>query len=187
MKNYIKQNIDNSFDDQELPFATENIVGHAGTVFCKIGKVEDKIYFLKKGIVQVNLLNSKGDERIIDFFFPNNFFCSYSSFLNSNPSDVEVIALTDFEVEFITKDNLYKSYNNSILANKLGRIETEKLYLKKVKREKDFLTKTAEEHYLELIRVQSPLLTFLSIDKLAKYLGIHPESLSRIRRKKIKN
>ena len=187
MKNYIKQNIDNAFIDKDLPFATESSVGKSGAVFCEIGKVEDKIYFLKKGIVQVNLLNNNGDVRIVDFFFPNSFFCSYTSFLTSNPSDVEIIALTDFEVEWITKENLHRSYEGSVLANKLGRIETEKLYLKKVKREKDFLTKTAEEQYLELIKTDSPLLSHLSIDKLAKYLGIHPESLSRIRRKKIKN
>jgi len=65
----------------------------------------------------------------------------------------------------------------------LGRIETEKLYLKKVQREKALLTKTAEERYLSLLNTHPEIIQQISIRDISKYLGIQPESLSRIRKK----
>ena len=60
---------------------------------------------------------------------------------------------------------------------------TEQLYLRKVKREKDFLNKSVEERYADLLARQPLLIQHLAVDKIARYLGIHPNSLSRIRRK----
>lgn len=183
---YIKKNIDENFIEADLPFKTTFKKVPMGSILCDFGEIENCVYFLVRGIVQVNILNTKADFRILDIVFQENFFCSYSSFLKSTPSDVQIVATTDCELEVIKKDDLLLSYQNSLIANQWARYETEKLYLKRVKREKDFMTKTKEEIYLELIENNSELIHYLSIDSIAKYLGIHPESLSRIRKKKIK-
>lgn len=49
-------------------------------------------------------------------------------------------------------------------------------------REKDFLTKSAEQRYQALIAQRPDLIAQVPVHKIAKYLGIHPESLSRIRK-----
>lgn len=59
---------------------------------------------------------------------------------------------------------------------------TEQLYLRKVKREKQFLAASAEERYAALLRTQPGLVRQLPVDKMARYLGLRPSSLSRIRR-----
>jgi hypothetical protein len=69
------------------------------------------------------------------------------------------------------------------LANQLGRVVTEDLFIKKSNREKDFLTKSAEERYIELLSKRVDIIKMVSVNKIAKYLGIHPDSLSRIRKK----
>lgn len=183
---YIQRHIDENFRDSEMPFPTTIRNVPVGTILCDFGQLEDYVYFLINGIVQVNIINIKGDTRIVDFFFPDNFFCSYTSFLQSSASDVQIITTTACDLEVVEKADLLLAYNNSLITNKLGRFETEKLYLKKVKREKDLITKTKEEIYLELIENKSELIHNLPVDSIAKYLGIHPESLSRIRKKKIK-
>lgn len=94
-------------------------------------------------------------------------------------------ALTDCEVEYFDRDQIYSNYTKSLEVNKLGRILVEQAYLRKAKREMEFLSKTAEEQYLQLIEQHSQYIQQIPVNKWARYLGIHPESLSRIRRKMI--
>lgn len=75
------------------------------------------------------------------------------------------------------------AYDFSIEANKFSRILTEQGYVRKSNREKNFLTKTAEERYVEMFQSRSQYISQIPVNKIAKYLGIHPESLSRIRKK----
>ena len=124
-----------------------------------------------------------GDQKILDFFFPGEFFCAYTSLLTQQPADVQLTALLPCTLEVLRRADLLAAYQTSLLANQLGRVATEQLYLRKVKREKEFLTRSAEERYADLLHQQPTLIEFLPVDKIARYLGIHPNSLSRIRRK----
>jgi CRP-like cAMP-binding protein len=72
-------------------------------------------------------------------------------------------------------------YRNSPTANQLGRLMAESLYIRKTQRELDLLTKTAEERYKDLLEKGKTIMEEIPVNKIARYLGIHPESLSRIR------
>jgi len=167
--------------DTPIPFHFTNQVFKKGATITRYNQVEKKMYFINDGIVQFSILKD-AEEKIIEFFFPGEFFCSYTSFITQKPSDVQVIALTDCQLEVIHYDDLQASYGSSYLANKIGRVLTEQIYIKKTQREKDFLTKSAEERYKDLISNRPGLVQLIPINKVAKYLGIHPESLSRIRK-----
>ena len=145
------------------------------------GQVERKLYFINSGFVQLSILH-EGEERIIDFFFHDSFVCAYTSFLKQEPSDVRIMALSECQTEVILYSDLQAAYQTSLIANRLGRIMTEQIYIIKTKREKDFLTKSAQERYEELIATRPNILQFIPVNKIAKYLGVHPESLSRIRK-----
>ncbi|WP_182835461.1 Crp/Fnr family transcriptional regulator [Flagellimonas lutimaris] len=183
---YIQKHIDDSFCEEELPFKVSKRTLKKGEIICDYNQIENNVYFLQKGIIQANIENSNGDIRIVDFFFQEDFVCSYTSLLNSAPSDVQMIATTDCDVEIVSAMELAQAYEHSLLANQLGRKETEKLYLRKVRREKELLTLTGEERYLRLITLHPEITNQVSIGSIAKYLGIHPESLSRIRRNLVK-
>jgi len=64
-------------------------------------------------------------------------------------------------------------------------METEKLYLRKVKRKRALLTKSADERYADILAEQPEIIRQIPIHKISQYLGIRPECLSRIRRKSI--
>jgi hypothetical protein len=117
-----------------------------------------------------------GEEKIIDFFFENNFVCAYTSFLKQEPSDVRVTALIECQTEVILYSDLQKAYDRSLIANKIGRMMTEQIYVVKTRREKDFLTKSAEERSTDLIDSRPDILKLIPVHKIAKYLGLHPES-----------
>lgn len=180
LKEYVKHSIDSNFKG-ELPFVYNEKRVKKNYVFIDYEETEKKIYYLKTGIVFVEIeYNSNG--KILDFFFENSFFASYSSLLLRKPSDVRITAFSDCVVEVVDYEELTKSYETSLIANKLGRIETEKLYARKVKREKELLTKTAEQRYMSLLSEYPQIVQKIPIKDISMYLGIRPESLSRIRK-----
>ncbi|MEP2025573.1 MAG: Crp/Fnr family transcriptional regulator [Reichenbachiella sp.] len=178
---YIRQFVDPNFDDEQLPFSTKEYTFFKGQVITRCGEVEKKIYFLNSGISYL-IVPHNGERRVLDFFFPGDFFCSYTSLLKQVPSDVEILALTESQVLIIDGPELDDIYNTSLLANKLGRVATEHLFLKKVQREKELLTLTAEERYEKMLNKNPAIIAQIPLKIIAQYLGIQPESLSRIRR-----
>lgn len=167
---------------EDLPFSVTEKIFLEGSIITEYNKVENYIYFLKKGIVQISV-SYNDDERIFDFIEAGNFLGSYSSLLTQLPSDVKLTALTNIEVEVIERKALFDAYKHSLLANQLGRLATERVYVSNTKREKDFLTKTAEQRYQDLLQNRPNLIAILPVYKIAKYLAIQPESLSRIRKR----
>jgi CRP-like cAMP-binding protein len=175
---FIKTNL---HTDEVLPFETPVETFKKNSEISSKGKIERFAYFIHSGIVQA-AIDSQGEEKIIDFFFPNQFFSSYTSFLTQCPSDVIISAVTNCEVEVIDLHKLQAAYQTSLVCNQLGRYAIEKVYIKRIEREKSFLTKNAPEKYLELITYHPEIVELMPVKKVAKYLGIHPESLSRIRK-----
>ncbi len=151
-------------------------------IITHFGQIERKAYFLIEGITE-SAIEKDGELKIIDFVFPNNFICSYTSFLLQTPSEIQTKAITDCVIEYFFKEDLEEAYKSSIVANQFGRYVTEQFFISKLKREHDFLTKSAKEVYIDLIKERPEVLQKIPVNKIAKYLGIQPESLSRIRAK----
>lgn len=145
------------------------------------GETERFIYFLVTGAVRVGI-QQDGNERILDFWFDNSFFSSYSSLLTQTPSRVYIQTLTDTEVLRLDAQVFTRLYDTSLQANRMGRLIAEQLFLRKTRREIDFLTKSATERYRDLLEQHPDIVQTVPIRQIASYLGIHPESLSRIRR-----
>lgn len=168
-------------DKAEFSIPTKEHFFRKGAIITDYGQIERKLYFINGGLVQLTMLHD-GEERIVEFFSGDNFVCAYTSFLRQEVSDVRITSLTDCKMEIIQYSDLQEAYRTSLLANKLGRLFTEQIYIIKTKREKDFLTKSAQERYKELIAARPDILKLVPVNKIAKYLGVHPESLSRIRK-----
>ena len=148
----------------------------------RTGEVENYIYYMVKGAVKVGILAS-GEERILDFWFSPSFFSSYTSFIQRTPSKVYIQTLSPCEVARFHYKTVQEGYQDSIFFNQVGRIMAERLFMQKTQREIDFLTKTAEERYKELLEADPEIIQQVPGYQVARYLGIHPESLSRIRKK----
>lgn len=170
----------NSYND--LPYPVKKIEFKKGDIVTAYGQIENNVYFINHGIVEMSI-KSYMTEKVIDFFFENEMFCGLTSFLTQLPTDVQIVALMDCKMEVINYEDLMKAYDVSLDANKFGRTITEQGYIRKSNREKELLTKTAEERYAEMFQTHSRYISNIPVNKIAKYLGIHPESLSRIRNK----
>lgn len=168
--------------NDDFPFSIQKVRFKKGELITQYGQVEDVVYFINAGIVEMSI-KSYMTEKIIDFFFEEEMFCGFTSFITQLPTDIQILALIDCEMEMIPRNSLMLAYDTSLEANKFGRILTEQGYIRKSNREKNLLTKTAEERYSEMFQSHSQYISYIPVNKIAKYLGIHPESLSRIRKK----
>lgn len=180
---YINRYIDEDFDvNSPLPFPIREKILPKGTMLIQYGEIERHAYFLKEGIVEIHIHNGKA-ENILEFITPFSFFCSYASLLTGLPSDCRVECVTNCNVTVVNQKDIIDAYRHSLIANKLGRYVTERLYLRRSTREKQLLNTSAEQRYIQFIASRPELVDIVPLYKVANYLGIHPESLSRIRKK----
>lgn len=182
LSSYIQSKYESSFKEHMYPFKIRTVEVKKGDVIYPYKKVGDKIYFLNSGIIETMI--GFGDiEKTISFIFEGHFFCSFASMLTNQPSELQGVAITDCIFEEFQYSDYLKSCDTSLLVNKIGRIEVENYYLNKFIREKDFLTKSKEEMYLDLIKNNPQILQHIPLKKIANYFGILPETLSRIRKR----
>ena len=155
---------------------------HKGQTILDEGLVENYVSFLQTGLVRYYIL--KEDKEItFDFIFPHTFFCSYDSFFTRKPTQFYSTALTDCEILRISYNDLNSLYLTCDLAKNFEKALTEKLLLRKLKRELFLLSKSPEERYNDLLSEQPRLIQEIPAKYLATYLGVVPETLSRIRKR----
>ncbi|RKS19127.1 CRP-like cAMP-binding protein [Flavobacterium endophyticum] len=152
-----------------------------GDVLCDVGQVENYIYFLNSGATR-NFFIKDGKELTVDFRLEGTFVAAYYSFLSRKPSPIRIEAITDIEACCIPHSSLYLFYKKHKNGEKLGRLMAEIQYMKRLEREIEILSMTAEERYALLLKQNPALVSAISVKHLSSYLGIHPESLSRIRK-----
>jgi len=175
---YIKEKLNTT---QQLPFETK-IVHYKKNEFIKRkGDVEENIYFLVAGITEVGKYK-RGENVIIEFFFSGEFFCDILSLITMKQSSGYVSCVTDCTIEMISYKALVKAYNEkSLIANEFGRRLAEISFIKRIMKESNSY-KTAKERYSDLMLKRPEMVKNLPVSKIAKYLGINPNSLSRIRK-----
>jgi len=149
---------------------------------------EDKICrfigFIVKGSVRTYHNNPNGTEQTLYFALENEWITSYHSFLTNEPSWVSIECLEDSKVILLPKTLLTQLYKETSIANYIGRLIAENLYLQEYERNKDLLTLSASQRYQKLIDTRPELLQRIKLQHIASFIGIAKESLSRIRNQK---
>lgn len=125
----------------------------------------------------------------LELCYEKEFFGDYSSLLLGVPSPLETQVLEYsylLKIPFQALQTFYEQ-QGSLLKEKIGRMAAEYLYIAKQQQLLDLQTLTAEERYCQLLVRQPQVLQRTPVKYIASYLGITPESLSRIRRNQQKN
>jgi CRP-like cAMP-binding protein len=157
-----------------------------GEFLCRAGRVENYIYFLNRGATR-NYFLKGGKELTVDFHFEGSFVSAYYSFLTRQPSPIWIEALSEIEACAIHHQSLHGYYDQYKAGERMGRLIAERQYTRRLEREIELLSMTAEERYARLMDQYPKLVSSLSVKHLSSYLGIHPESLSRIRKQYVRN
>lgn len=153
-----------------------------GEIILKNGYIENFVSYVHKGIVGM-FLEKDGEDICYGFAFEQNYISAYDSFLQQIPSQMTLIALEDTVLASISYEKLQAIVNTSMEGQIFGRQIAENLFLKTQQRIISFLTKSAEERYVELESQRPEVFKKVKQKFIASYLGITPVSLSRIRNK----
>jgi CRP-like cAMP-binding protein len=179
LQKYIREKL---LIEEELPFEIKSESYEKGTRVLNIGDVEQNIYFVVSGRLESCMITPP-TEKIIEFMFPGDLCSSTTSLLKQQPSDVYAVCLTHCEIQSVSFEQLIKACETSLAANKFYIHFLELTYLTRVQKEKDAFTKTTDQRYLELLKSRPHVIQEIPLGHIAKYLGVHPNSLSRIRNK----
>lgn len=146
----------------------------------KEGQSCDFIAFIAEGAFRFYLVQD-GEERVTAFFFSGDFVTNYRSFLTGQASEHYIESMKKAVVYKIHKKDLHALYDKYKNMERLGRLIAENLYLSVARRLDSFQQDSPETRYQELLKRNSRLLQEVPQYMLASYLGVKPETLSRIR------
>lgn len=180
----LKKSFDQYFDapiEAWIEFAEfcEPVVFKKDQIIKSQGTAEKYFYFIIKGSAGIFLWKDNNFV-CLDFAFDNNFCGDYMSLLTQKPTELEVVALEKSEMARISKDNFHHLGRKSV-GKIIMQISAESSFVEKQQQQIDLLTKTAKERYLILLAKFPSIHKRIAQKHIASYLGITPQSLSRIR------
>ena len=149
-------------------------------VLLKEGEVCNYMYYIVSGAIEIYYFSN--EKKITKGFgFENELRTSAYSFLSRNPSNEYIEALEDSVLMKVHFTDIEKNYIEFPELERFGRFVAQQLYLMKEEREYSLLFRTAKERY-ELLLINEPqVCKRVSLGRIASYLGITQETLSRIR------
>jgi CRP-like cAMP-binding protein len=153
-----------------------------GDFFLEEGEVCKQVGFLAKGLMRY-YINNDGEDKTYAFSQENGYVCNYESFLPQSPSSKIIQALEDCTVFVISFDDLQILYANVIEGERFGRIAIEAVFVQLLQDFNSFYTETSELRYEKFIKNHADLQQRISQYHIASYVGVKPQSLSRIRKR----
>ena len=169
----------------ELEFFLENVKTEylkKGEYFHNADKTCKKIGIIKSGLLKSYVIDENGNEKIIEFYSENTFVSAFTSFITQVITDWNILTIEDSEILIISKEFLNQLYKRNTCWTLFGLKIFETQTLKKCSREKSLLINNASERYRIFREQYTDIENRLSLNQIARYLGIQPESLSRIRK-----
>ena len=116
-----------------------------------------------------------------DFYFENDFVSAYTSFLTHKPTNCNIQALSDCTILTISNKEIEELIASDPLFLKLSKYISDHYFIRKCRRETSFLKYSAAERLAGLSKTYPGIEQKISQYHIASYLGIKPESLSRIK------
>ncbi len=180
---YLLKNAALSEDEAaEATSGLERLQVEKGSVLLNKGAVCKHSFFVESGLLRSYMLDESGKEHVIQFAPENWFIVDRSSVYFNDVSETIIEAIEDTTVvligqEFIAKVNeistAFSKFNDTLLHNHIRHMQ-QRINL--------LLGATAQKRYLSFITTYPDLLLRIPQWMIASYLGITPESLSRVRK-----
>jgi CRP-like cAMP-binding protein len=155
----------------------------AGEYFIREGEIPHKIAFLGSGLFRYVYISIKGQEFTKGIIPENRFLSSYSAMISQTPSYFFIEALEDSEILEISYQKWLSLVESDVFWIRFLLKNIEIGFSIKEKRERDLLLLDAETRYRNFLIEFPGMQERVKQNIIASYLGIQPESLSRIRKK----
>lgn len=151
-----------------------------GDYFLKSGESNNSIGFLKKGLVRY-FVYKNDEESTLEFTQEGEFIAEYQSFVNKGISTQSIQAIEDCELLVISHKDLQHIFLVTKNGNLLGRMVVEYRFNAMINQLLSVYMHNPEQRYKYFTENYSSLAQRIPQYLIASYVGIKPQSLSRIR------
>lgn len=148
------------------------------------GQVCNYLYFITRGCLRSFYIDSKGVEHIYQIRMDNNWISDLESFFSQRPSKYNIEALEDSDLLKISHERMEQLLIEIPRLERYFRILFQKAYINALNRLNSTMWETAMDRYNEMLKEHPEIFQRVPLVYIASYLGITPESLSRIRKQK---
>jgi CRP-like cAMP-binding protein len=146
------------------------------------GEVCRHVAFIESGCLRY-FYNVNGEHHTGQFFFENSWYTDYDSFLTQSPARVGIEALEPCQLWLLSHGALHRLYEEYPVYERFGRLMAEQAFRGARAHSAELLNLTPEERYLRLVAERPKVVQRVPQHLIASYLGVKPESLSRIRKR----
>ncbi|MBD0278465.1 MAG: Crp/Fnr family transcriptional regulator [Bacteroidota bacterium] len=150
------------------------------------GDVSNRLAFVEEGALYSYTIDTKGVQRVQQFAFEGWWIADLYSFFTKEPSKLSIEALEESELLLLDHEQHQKLLQNVPKYETYTRILYQNAYVALQQRLEGTLGLPAEEKYLRLIEQYPSILNRVPLHLIASYLGVTPETLSRIRKQMIR-
>jgi CRP-like cAMP-binding protein len=153
-----------------------------GTILLKETDVNKKVFFVLKGCVrQYHMVD--GEEKSANFFTEEQWVLSLNSQAQDAPAGFFYDCVEDCILMVATASEYNPMYDAFPRFEAISRLILEKEFSYQRDIQVSYVTDTPEQRYLKLLSLKSDLINRVPQYQIASYIGIKPETLSRIRRR----
>ncbi len=153
-----------------------------GSYLIKTGQRNKDSYFVLSGLIRQYKVKN-GEEITTDFYTEDQWIIHFTSFEENPVAENNLICE---ETSFVVVGNEKKAqalFQQFPRLETISRIVMETVFAEKQKMLSSYLTETPEQRYLTLLKDRPDLLQSVPQYQIASYIGVKPESLSRIRKR----
>ena len=152
----------------------------------KPGREISDQYYVVKGCLRTYLIDQAGKEHTVQFAIENWWTSDYIAYYNQEPAVLYVECIEDCELLKVKKSDLLELFKTSPHLERFFRLQLENAFVAFQKRILSNLHMSAEERYSVFLRSYPNIEQRVKNYQIASYLGITPESLSRLRSQRIR-
>lgn len=152
-----------------------------GDYLLRQGESAPALFFIRHGMAKMYYLTVEGREFVKSFVKEGDFAGSLMAQMEGGGSPFSVVCLEPVSAESIPFDVLREVFHTDPAAMAFGLKFFQALALKKERREHSFLCLAPKERYRAFVDEDPDLARRITQADIARYLGITPVALSRIR------
>lgn len=153
-----------------------------GTVLLKEGQMSVDTYFILQGCIREYVLVD-GEEKTTNFFTEDQWVISLNNFGPKSPASNNLICAEDTVVSVGNEKSAQEMFKQFPRFETISRAVMETFFTEQKKLLTSFLTDSPEQRYLTLLESRPELFQRIPQYQIASYIGVKPESLSRIRKR----
>jgi CRP-like cAMP-binding protein len=148
-----------------------------------------QIFFLNRGLCRYYINDQTGAEQTIELIAPHNWFGDAKAFLLQKTATINIEALEESEVFALGFADVNRFYDDIPMFERAARKITEYYFVKAFDRftKVNRTGQSALSRYLEFVKAHPDLVNRIPSIHLASYLGLAPETLSRLRHTPLKS